>query len=103
MEMVHYLCISYNISKSDATLLLENLMLDDRGLYKMYFRKKSVLKINFTIITTIKAKKLDTKRFSIDKKNYKDLTIYFARHNYVKSMKMLSLYYYELIGKIEEH
>ena len=47
MEMVHYLCISYNISKSDATLLLENLMLDDRGFIQDVFQKKISIKNKF--------------------------------------------------------
>ena len=39
----------------------------------------------------------------IDKKNYKDLTIYFTRYVNSKSIKMLSLHYHELMGKIKEH
>ena len=39
----------------------------------------------------------------IDEKNYKDLTIYFTRYVHKRSIKMLSLHYHELMGKIEEH
>ena len=48
-------------------------------------------------------KKLETKNILIDEKNYKDLTIYFARYDYKKSTRMLSLFCHELMGKIEEH
>ena len=49
-----------------------------------------------------KQKKLETKNILIDKKHYKDLTIYFTRYVHSKSMKMLSLHY-ELMEKTEEH
>ena len=32
-----------------------------------------------------------------------DLVIYSTRYVYSKSIKMLNLYYHELMGKIEEH
>ena len=44
----------------------------------------------------IKAEKIETKSF-------KDLTIYFTRYDRGKSKRMLSLYYHELMGKINEH
>ena len=50
-----------------------------------------------------KQKKLKLKTFSIDEKNYKNLVIYFIRYVHRKSIKMLSLYFLELTGKIEEH
>ena len=68
--------------------------------------KKSILKIESetTILTTwSKKKKLETKNILIDEKNYKGLVIYFTRYVHSKSIKMLSLYYPKLIGKIEEH
>ena len=51
----------------------------------------------------VKAKILDTKNILIDKKNYKDLTIYFTRYVHRKLIKMLSLHYHEVMGKIKEH
>ena len=51
----------------------------------------------------VKAKKLDTKNIFIDKKNYKDLMIYFTRYVHRKLIKMLSLHYHELMGKSKEH
>ena len=51
----------------------------------------------------VKAKKLDTKNIFIDKKNYKDLMIYFTRYVHRKLIKVLSLHYHELMGKIKEH
>ena len=36
-------------------------------------------------------------------KNYKDLVIYFTRYVHGKSIKMLSLYYHELMGKVKEY
>ena len=39
----------------------------------------------------------------IGKKNYEGLVIYFTRYDREKSIKMLRLYYHELMGKIEEH
>ena len=37
------------------------------------------------------------------KKNYKDLVIYYTRYDNSKSIKMMSLSYHELVGKIKEH
>ena len=54
---------------------------------------------NYHFDNLIKAKKLETKNKLIDEKNYKDLTIYFTRYAYRKSIKMLSLHYQEFIGK----
>ena len=50
----------------------------------------------------IKAKKLETKYILIDEKNYKDIVVYFTRYVHNKSIKNLSLYYHELMGKIEK-
>ena len=44
----------------------------------------------------IKAEKIETK-------SLKDLTIYFTRYDRGKSKRMLSLYYHELMGKINKH
>lgn len=42
------------------------------------------------------------KNILINQKNYKYLIIYFTRYNRCKSMKILSQYYQELMGKIKE-
>ena len=76
------------------------------GIYKKCISKKSALKIESTTITLTnwsKQKRLKTKNISIDQKNYKHLTIYFTRYVKSKSIKMLNLHYYELLGKIEEY
>ena len=39
----------------------------------------------------------------MDEKNFSSLTINFTRYDYGISIKMLRLYYHELMGKIEEH
>ena len=51
----------------------------------------------------VEAKNLEIKNILINKKNYKDLTIHFTRYVHSKSIKILSLHYHELMGKIEEH
>ena len=55
---------------------------------------------NYHFDNLVKAKKLKTKNILIDKKNNKDLTIYFSVYVHSKSIKMLSLHYHELIGKM---
>ena len=50
----------------------------------------------------MKPKNWETKNVLIDKKNYNDLVIYFTRHNGGTSIRLLSLYYNELIGMIKE-
>ena len=50
----------------------------------------------------IKAKKVAYKNILIDQKNYKDWTIYFNSYDHRKSIIRLSLYYHDLMGKIEE-
>ena len=58
---------------------------------------------NYHFDNLFKAKTLETKHILIDKKNYKDLTIYF-RYVHSKTIKMLSLHYHhELVGKVEVH
>ena len=47
-------------------------------------------------------KKIETKNILINEKNFKDLIVYFTRYVHSKLIKMLSLHYHELIGKIEE-
>ena len=51
----------------------------------------------------IKAKTLETKTILISEKNFKNLVICFIRYVDKKLIKILSLYYHELIGIIEEH
>ena len=58
---------------------------------------------NYHFDNLIKAKILETKKNLIDEKKYKDLTTYFTRYVFIKSVKMLSLHYHELMGKIKEH
>ena len=51
----------------------------------------------------VKAKKVETKNSLIDEKNYKTFTIYFTIYVHSKAIKMLSLHYHKLMGKIEKH
>ena len=46
---------------------------------------------------------METKNILVDEKNYNDLVIYFTRYVRIKSIKMISLCYRELMGKIKEH
>ena len=48
-------------------------------------------------------KKLETKNILIDEENYKGLVIYSTGSDRGKSIRMLSLYYHELMGNSEEH
>ena len=48
-------------------------------------------------------KKSQTETILIDDKSCKDLMIYFTRYVHNNLLKILSLHYYDLIGKIEEH
>ena len=43
----------------------------------------------------MKPKKLETKNILINKKNYKDLVIYFTRYDDGKSIRILNLYFNE--------
>ena len=84
------------------------------GIYKMHISEvniekcvsmKSVSGVESTTIVfdnLVKAKKIATKNVLMDEKNYKDLVIYFTRYVHSKSIKIFSLNYYELMGKIEE-
>ena len=66
---------------------------------------KSVSGVESTTIVfdnLVKAKKIAIKNVLMDEKNYKDLVIYFTRYVHSKSIKIFSLNYYELMGKIEE-
>ena len=58
---------------------------------------------NYYFDNLIKAKKFETKNILLDKKNYKDLTIYFTRYDHKRLIKTLRLHYHELMAKIEEH
>ena len=51
----------------------------------------------------IKIKKIKIKNILVGQKNCKGLIIYVTRHVYSRSIKMLSLYYHELMGNIKEH
>ena len=48
----------------------------------------------------VKEKHLEIKSTLIDQKNYKGLTIHFTRYVPSKSIKILSLHYHELMGKV---
>ena len=54
---------------------------------------------SYNFVNLVKAKQVETGNISIDKKNYKDLTIYFTRYVQSKSIKMPGLHYYELMKK----
>ena len=58
---------------------------------------------HYLIKTKTKNKKIEIKNTLIDEKSYKDLIIYFTRYDRGKSIRMLRLYYHELMGKIDEH
>ena len=58
---------------------------------------------NYQSDNLFKTRKPETKNTSIDQKNYKDLVIFFTTYVHSKSIIMLSLNYYKLIGVIEEH
>ena len=62
---------------------------------------KSSLQLPFWQLS--QSKRLETKNILINQKNYKDLVIYFTRYGLKNSIKLLRLYYNELLGKIEEH
>ena len=62
--------------------------------------KNRIYNYYFEILSKEKTR---NKKIFINKKNYKDLVIYITRYVYKKSIKMLCLYYHELIKKIEEH
>ena len=51
----------------------------------------------------IKPEKMETKNILFDEKNFKYLVICFPRYVNRKSIKMLSLYFYKLMGKTEEN
>ena len=84
------------------------------GIYKMHISEiniekcvsmKSVSGVESTTIVfdnLVKVKKIAIKNVLMDEKNYKDLVIYFTRYVHSKSIKIFSLNYYELMGKIEE-
>ena len=75
------------------------------GIYTKIHIKKINIKnqvCNYYFDNLVKAKKSETKNVSIDEKNYKDLTIYIIRYIHSKSIKMFSLHYHELMGKIKE-
>ena len=57
---------------------------------------------NYYFANLVKTKKLETKIIIINEKNYKNLTKYFTRFVQSSSIKMLSLHYHELMGKIKD-
>ena len=73
------------------------------GIHEIYIKEINIKKrvYNYYFDKLVKEKKLETKNMLIDEKNYKDLVIYFTKYVCRKSIKMLSLHYYEFMGKIE--
>ena len=69
------------------------------GKYKMHLKEINIKNHVYNYFDSlIKAKKkIETKNILIDEKNYKHLVIYFTSYVDKKSMKMLSLYYHELM------
>lgn len=51
----------------------------------------------------VKIATLKTKNIITDEKNYKDWVIYFVRYVLKKSIEMMTMYYRELVEKIEEY
>ena len=68
----------------------------------MVYIKLNIKEINIKS-RVYRVKKLETKNILIVEKKYQDLKIYSTRYVQRKSIKMLSLNYYELIGKVEGH
>ena len=102
---VDYCHIIHDISKYDKINFLEYFVLDDLGIYKMNIKESNIKSIVYSYYfdNLIRANKIETENILIDVKNYKDLVAYFTRYVHQKLIKMLSLYYHDLIGKIEEH
>ena len=51
----------------------------------------------------MKPQKIKTNNVLIHEENIKNLVVYFTKYVNSKSMKMLSLHFYKLLGKTEEH
>ena len=51
----------------------------------------------------IKPEKIENKNILIDEVNFENLVIYFTGYVSCKSIKTFSLYFYKLMGKIEEN
>ena len=51
----------------------------------------------------VKPEKIETKNTLIDEENFKDIVVYFTWYVHCKSIKMLSMYSYKLMGKIKKH
>ena len=101
MLIVVLLFMIYN--KSEANNLLEILFVKIVAMYKKSISKSIKTESTTIILKKNKAKKLETKNILINEKNYKDLSIYFTRYVHMNAIKMLSLHYHELMGKIKEH
>ena len=57
---------------------------------------------NYFFGNLVRAKKLETKDILINDTKYEDLVIYFTTYVHRKSIKTVSLYYYELMGKVKD-
>ena len=71
------------------------------GIYKMHINIKN--RFHNHSGDLIRPEQTETKNIFIDEKNFKDFVIYFTRYVNCKSIKMLSLYFFKLIGKTEKH
>ena len=73
--------------------------------YKMHFKEIDIKNrvYNYYFDYLNKAEKIETKYILIDKKNYEDFFICFTRCDRRKPIRMLSLHYRKLMGKIEEN
>ena len=72
--------------------------------YKIYAKEINIKNraYNYYFDNLVKAKKLETKYYQIYEKNYENFVSFFSICVYSKSVKMLSLHYQELIGKVKE-
>ena len=89
-----------------ANHLLKNSVLENRGyIWKMQIQEIIIKNwvYNYYFDNLVKTKKLKTKNILINEKNYNDLVIYFTIYFHIKTIKMLSPYYYELMEKVKEH
>ena len=86
-------CIIHDISKSEAIHILKILFLMIVGIYKMRSKKINIKNYVRYRENLFKPEILESIHFFIDRKSYKD----FTRYHPDKSIKILNLYYDELI------
>ena len=84
--------------------LLKVLCLKIVDIYKMHIKEINIkIRVFDYFDNLIKVKKLETKSVLSDRKNYKDLVIYFTIYDGGNSIWVLFLYYNKLMGPTEEH